>query len=424
MFVWFLLWHQDRLPVLEYEKLLEDYPRFPDIHDVHIAQEDMGKIVVRLESCGLRGLTSNVVTSYWASYLHNCTWEQYDRRLWKRVFLGGLLCLLIPRNWQLNTCHVGYMLMLIFTGVVSSSSVFYHWAYNFARKCGYIPLYKKEEEKIHVHTHAHTTRVWVQVKCSCLVQLLLLLFVIIIIIFSCASQDVTPYMTPCPYTVSTLSPIPYVFNLFRTMGLRHLPVLDSMGQVTRAPCCVLNYYSTVAVFPYIDILYIDILYIDILYIDILYIDILYIDILYIDILYIDILYIDILYIDILYIDMLYIDMLYIDMLYIDILYIDILYIDILYIDILYIDIPYFPAQKQMRIYAKKALLCTKSLHQFCSFTSICACNRVISFKIYWTSIFFLSSSKFLLYALSVDQISLWYLNIAAGFSFNSKRMYL
>ncbi|XP_065186325.1 H(+)/Cl(-) exchange transporter 6-like [Sycon ciliatum] len=43
--------------------------------------------------------------------------------------------------------------------------------------------------------------------------------------------DLTPYMNPCPYTVSALSPVPYVFNLFRTMGLRHLPVMDSMGQI-------------------------------------------------------------------------------------------------------------------------------------------------------------------------------------------------
>eukprot|EP00118_Oscarella_pearsei_P000384 m.4821 g.4821 ORF g.4821 m.4821 type:complete len:944 (+) comp11335_c0_seq1:104-2935(+) len=43
-------------------------------------------------------------------------------------------------------------------------------------------------------------------------------------------MDVTPYMHPCPYTIHPLSPLPYVFNLFRTMGLRHLVVVDSHGQ--------------------------------------------------------------------------------------------------------------------------------------------------------------------------------------------------
>ncbi|XP_031554445.1 chloride transport protein 6-like isoform X2 [Actinia tenebrosa] len=50
--------------------------------------------------------------------------------------------------------------------------------------------------------------------------------------------DVTPYMNPCPYVVFPWTPVPLVFNLFRTMGLRHLPVVNNKGQlvgiITRA----------------------------------------------------------------------------------------------------------------------------------------------------------------------------------------------
>ncbi|XP_078614927.1 H(+)/Cl(-) exchange transporter 6-like isoform X1 [Branchiostoma floridae x Branchiostoma japonicum] len=44
-------------------------------------------------------------------------------------------------------------------------------------------------------------------------------------------MDVTPYMNPCPYTVSPNTPVPQVFKLFRTMGLRHLPVTNDMGEI-------------------------------------------------------------------------------------------------------------------------------------------------------------------------------------------------
>ena len=43
--------------------------------------------------------------------------------------------------------------------------------------------------------------------------------------------DVTSHMHPCPYTVHPCSPLPPVFNLFRTMGLRHLPVVNKRGEV-------------------------------------------------------------------------------------------------------------------------------------------------------------------------------------------------
>ncbi|XP_071479352.1 H(+)/Cl(-) exchange transporter 6-like [Diadema antillarum] len=44
-------------------------------------------------------------------------------------------------------------------------------------------------------------------------------------------MDVTKYMTPCPYTVYPDTPAPKVFNLFRTMGLRHLPVVNCLGEI-------------------------------------------------------------------------------------------------------------------------------------------------------------------------------------------------
>ncbi|MBN3306786.1 CLCN6 protein, partial [Amia calva] len=43
--------------------------------------------------------------------------------------------------------------------------------------------------------------------------------------------DVTPYMNPCPYTVSPSTRVSQVFNLFRTMGLRHLPVVNAVGEI-------------------------------------------------------------------------------------------------------------------------------------------------------------------------------------------------
>ena len=40
-------------------------------------------------------------------------------------------------------------------------------------------------------------------------------------------------MNPCPYMVYPWTPVPLVFNLFRTMGLRHLIVINTKGQVCR-----------------------------------------------------------------------------------------------------------------------------------------------------------------------------------------------
>lgn len=45
-------------------------------------------------------------------------------------------------------------------------------------------------------------------------------------------QDVTPYMNPSPFTVSPNTSVSQVFNLFRTMGLRHLPVVNAVGEVS------------------------------------------------------------------------------------------------------------------------------------------------------------------------------------------------
>lgn len=43
--------------------------------------------------------------------------------------------------------------------------------------------------------------------------------------------DLKPYINPCPYTVYPNTPVPQVFNLFRSMGLRHLPVVSHDGQL-------------------------------------------------------------------------------------------------------------------------------------------------------------------------------------------------
>jgi len=41
--------------------------------------------------------------------------------------------------------------------------------------------------------------------------------------------DISYYMHPCPYVVYDNTTVDQVFNLFRTMGLRHLPVLNKKG---------------------------------------------------------------------------------------------------------------------------------------------------------------------------------------------------
>ncbi|XP_064610482.1 LOW QUALITY PROTEIN: H(+)/Cl(-) exchange transporter 6-like [Liolophura sinensis] len=43
--------------------------------------------------------------------------------------------------------------------------------------------------------------------------------------------DVTPYMNHSPYTVNPDTSVPRVFHLFRSMGLRHLPVVNSDGEI-------------------------------------------------------------------------------------------------------------------------------------------------------------------------------------------------
>ena len=39
-------------------------------------------------------------------------------------------------------------------------------------------------------------------------------------------------MNPSPFTVSPNTHVSQVFNLFRTMGLRHLPVVNAVGEVS------------------------------------------------------------------------------------------------------------------------------------------------------------------------------------------------
>lgn len=44
-------------------------------------------------------------------------------------------------------------------------------------------------------------------------------------------------MNPSPFTVSPNTHVSQVFNLFRTMGLRHLPVVNAVGEVSPASGC-------------------------------------------------------------------------------------------------------------------------------------------------------------------------------------------
>ena len=49
--------------------------------------------------------------------------------------------------------------------------------------------------------------------------------------------DLMPYMNQVPFCVHDSAPLPRVFRLFRTMGMRHLPVVDKnnkvVGMITR-----------------------------------------------------------------------------------------------------------------------------------------------------------------------------------------------
>lgn len=52
-------------------------------------------------------------------------------------------------------------------------------------------------------------------------------------------------MNPCPYTVSPNTHVSQVFNLFRTMGLRHLPVVNAVGEVGLSVECLYIYEDSV-----------------------------------------------------------------------------------------------------------------------------------------------------------------------------------
>jgi hypothetical protein len=45
-------------------------------------------------------------------------------------------------------------------------------------------------------------------------------------------QDLRAYHNPSPYVILDITPLPRVFDLFRSMGLRHLVVVDRLNQVS------------------------------------------------------------------------------------------------------------------------------------------------------------------------------------------------
>jgi CBS domain-containing protein len=55
-------------------------------------------------------------------------------------------------------------------------------------------------------------------------------------------MDLSVFMNPSPYTISHQAPLPQVFNLFRTMGLRHLPVIQDSGIVSLWLCVHILWY--------------------------------------------------------------------------------------------------------------------------------------------------------------------------------------
>ena len=52
------------------------------------------------------------------------------------------------------------------------------------------------------------------------------------LLFPFPTQDLSVFMNPSPYTINKEAPLPQVFTLFRTMGLRHLPVMQEAGIVS------------------------------------------------------------------------------------------------------------------------------------------------------------------------------------------------
>lgn len=61
-------------------------------------------------------------------------------------------------------------------------------------------------------------------------------------------------MNPCPYIVSPNTRISQVFNLFRTMGLRHLPVVNAVGEVSINIQIQTRSYSTATYWFFIQLL--------------------------------------------------------------------------------------------------------------------------------------------------------------------------
>ena len=83
----------------------------------------------------------------------------------------------------------------------------------------------------HTHMHSHIRVHSTIYRCTCTCKRFIFYYQVklstpsLCLLFT-HLQDLSLYMNPSLYCVYSQTPFAQVFNLFRTMGLRHLPVLD------------------------------------------------------------------------------------------------------------------------------------------------------------------------------------------------------